>query len=454
MNLKVRGKLRIWAVLLTGFLVALVALPLAAAAHPAQRPLADAPWSRDARVNDDATTEDQWFPSIAVDPTGNAYAVWHDFRNLNWDIYFSYRPNGGSWGPNVRVDDDGTGADQSFPSLAVDPSGNAYAVWRDERNGDWDIYYSYRPAGGAWGPNVRVDDDGTGADQVFPSLAVDPSGNAYAVWRDERNGDWDIYFSHRPAGGLWGANVRVDDDGTGADQDNPKIAVDPNGNSHAVWQDERNEISPDIYSSYRPAGGGWGANARVDDSVASTRQSHPDIAVDPGGNAYAVWQDERSGTDFDIYSSYRRAGGSWGANVRVDDDGTGAEQTGPSIAVDPCGNAYAVWWDNRADSTWDDIFFSYGPAGGNWAPDVRVDDGVADTTQWEPDIAVDPCGNAYAAWNDTRNGPGQADVYFAYLPAPVSCCEEEFVPEPGTAILLASGLMGMAGYAGLRLRKK
>ncbi len=30
----------------------------------------------------------------------------------------------------------------------------------------------------------------------------------------------------------------------------------------------------------------------------------------------------------------------------------------------------------------------------------------------------------------------------------------EFVPEPGSIILLASGLMGMAGYAGLRLRKK
>jgi hypothetical protein len=31
---------------------------------------------------------------------------------------------------------------------------------------------------------------------------------------------------------------------------------------------------------------------------------------------------------------------------------------------------------------------------------------------------------------------------------------EEFVPEPGSIILLASGLMGMAGYAGLRLRKR
>jgi len=382
-----------------------------ALAEPRSRPLSDAPWGANVRVNDDTGGAAQYYPSMAVDGSGNGYVVWQDYRNGIWYIYFSYRPAGGSWGPNVKVNDDTGTTSYGWPSIAVDASGNAYVVWYDYPNGNYDIYFSYRPAGGTWGANVKVNDDGGTADQEVPSIAVDASGNAYAVWHDHRNGNPDIYFSYRPAGSTWGANVKVNDDGGTADQEVPSIAVDASGNAYAVWHDHRNG-NPDIYFSYRPAGGSWGPNVKVNDDAGTAGQGWPSIAVDASGNAYVVWYDERNGNP-DIYFSYRPAGGSWGPNVKANDDTGTAGQGWPSIAVDASGNAYVVWQDMRNGNP--DIYFSYRPAGGAWGANVRVNDDAGMANQYYPSIAVDGSGNAYAVWQDYRNY--STDIYFSYLPA-------------------------------------
>jgi hypothetical protein len=459
-----RSKARVWAVLMmTGSLVALLALPMAASADPPTRavppphPRADAPWGVNVRVNDDVGTADQEVPSIAVDPRGNAYVVWADVReDIAWYVYFSYRHTGGSWSADVKVGDALGTATQRLPSIAVDPRGNAYAVWTDERNAAIDIYFSYRPAGGSWGVNVQVNDD-VGLGCLGASIAVDPSGNAHAVWRDSRNGNHDIYFSYRPAGGTWGTDVKVNDDPGAADQDWPSIAVDSSGNAYAAWGDLRNDpdghcdaasCDEDIYFSYRPAGDAWGPSVKVNDDVGTAWQIAPAIAVDLSGDAYLVWGDERNGNE-DIYFSYRPVGNSWSANSKLNDDAGTEIQGHPAIALDPCGNTYAVWADRRNGN--DDIYSSYRPAGGSWGPNVRVNDDAGTADQGAPSIAVDPSGNAYAVWQDERNGNDNWDIYFSYWHGEM-CAEEEFVPEVSTLALLGTGLAGFAGYATLRLR--
>ncbi len=132
------------------------------------------------------------------------------------------------------------------------------------------------------------------------------------------------------AGPSWGSNVKVNDDSENNTQNHPAIAATSSGNAHAVWYDRRNDGWGDIYYAYRPAAGPWGANSRADDGPASTTADAPHIAVDSSGNAYALWRDVRSGTSGDVYFSYRPSAGAWGASVRVDD------ASGSTDVIDPC----------------------------------------------------------------------------------------------------------------------
>lgn len=446
----------IWAtLLLAGRLLPLLVSPLFASpggVPPPPLPVCDALWATNVRVNDDAGRAQQSDPSIAVDPAANLYAIWEDRRNGNGDVFFSYRPAGAEWEANVMVNDVMGTARQSQPVIAVDLWGNAYALWSDERNGNYDIYFSYRPAGGTWGTDVRVNDDvGTGW-QAYPSIAVDPVGNAHAVWTDARAWNWKshIYYSYRPAGGSWGANVRIDDD-AGMDHDyQPSIGVDVDGNGYVLWEDWR-DGSADIYFSYRPAGGSWGPNVRVDDDLGSAGQWAPSIAVSGTGNACALWEDNRDGHR-QIYFSSRPANGAWVPDARLTETVTAAWQLDPSVAMDPDANAY-VLWEHYQNSISGDIYSAVRPVGSSWTCSAKVDDDLGTADQSDPSLAVDTEGNAYAVWADYRSDDW--DIYFSawqWPPTPPAQ-EEEFVPELGTLALLAGGLLGLAGYARLLLYK-
>ncbi|HUW12953.1 MAG TPA: right-handed parallel beta-helix repeat-containing protein [Anaerolineae bacterium] len=378
-------------------------------------------WSANVRVNDDTGTGRQFDPAIAVDASGNAYAVWHDGRYYTssfGDIFFSFRPVGGDWAPNVKVNDDTSGRHHS-PAIEVDGPGNAYAVWEGTPT-FWphDIYFDYRSAEANWGADAKVNDNPKDADHGEPAIAVDSTGSAYLLWVDYRNDPdgacnetcyTDIYFSHRPAAGSWGPNVKVNDDAGTGSQWWPSIALDSAGNAFAVWVDGRGG-NDDIYFSYRPAGGIWGANIKVNDDVGSARQYRPVIAVESSGDAYAIWWDNRSGND-DIYFSYRPIGGDWGPNVRVNDDTGGANQKWPSVSVDgSTGNACAVWVDQRWGHN--DIYSAYRPANGDWSPNVKVNDTDGTAFTWVLDTALGANGRVYAIWQDARNG--NDDIYFAY----------------------------------------
>jgi hypothetical protein len=99
----------------------------------------------------DAVDYDAYYPHVAVDANGNAFAVWHqkdtvlDISDYNTDIYANrYDAGTGAWTGAVIIDAGDYRA--WYPRVAVDANGNAFAVWQQKASygiyylNDWDIY--------------------------------------------------------------------------------------------------------------------------------------------------------------------------------------------------------------------------------------------------------------------------------------------------------------------------
>jgi hypothetical protein len=135
----------------------------------------------------------------AVGPNGELYIAWAGPKGLVID-----KSTDGGWtfGKDRVITAIPGGWDLPVPGLerhngmpitAVDVSagphkGSVYVNWIDERNGDADVFVAAsRDGGTTWAAPVRVNDDRTGAVQMFTWMAVDPAdGSLNLVFHDRR----------------------------------------------------------------------------------------------------------------------------------------------------------------------------------------------------------------------------------------------------------------------------
>ena len=127
-----------------------------------------------------SSSEEAQYPQIAIDSTGNAIAVWQQFEGSRYKIQANRYVLNVGWGTPVTIDTGGTGS-AGTPQIAMDPAGNAIAVWLQWNGNRFGIFANRYTAGGSWGTAVAIDTGSSGA-SANPDIAMDPNGNAIAVW--------------------------------------------------------------------------------------------------------------------------------------------------------------------------------------------------------------------------------------------------------------------------------
>ncbi len=369
-------------------------------------------------------------PRFRLDSDNNPIVVWIDDDGF-YQAYFS-KWNGSQW---VQADGTTLGSenisnttgDGSDLDIYLDSDSNPLVAWSDNSDGDYDIYFT------KWNGSQWTEADGTTAghenisnssvnSEIF-EFRLDSSSNPIAVWSDNSDGDYDIYFTK------WNGSQWTEADGTTAgvenvssnfsDCEDPKFALDDSDNPIIVWS---RPMGASIHftkwngSQWTEADGTTAGNEDISLTGGST--NYPQLLVDSDYNPIVVWQDDGPGNNDTLFtkwngSEWTQADGETSGNENISNNSGSSIR--PSIVLDSGDNLVIAWDDNTPGSY--DIFYtqySHSYTSPLQAQSAKINDSVAeiasatltatDFTPRSSSIAYYLSNNGGLSWDEIISG--------------------------------------------------
>ncbi len=327
-------------------------------------------------------------PQVAINPHGDAVAVWEIYENDKWYVQASQMPAGGTWQTPVQL------AETSYalgrPQVAMDADGDAVAVWTTYSGSHDVIDAAELPAGGSWQTPVQI----SGSEEAEQAqVAMNSAGDVIAAWTIWTGSTDRVEAAQMPAGGTWQTPEPISN--AGNETYSPEVAIDEHGDAAAVWW--HNDGGQDVVQGAQlPAGGSWSTSSQL--SEGGEPAYNPQLAMNPQGDAVVVWE-RWNGSDFITQAVQLPAGGSWQSPVNISE--TGVDGEAPRVAIDARGDEVAAWtsWNGSHDIA----DASEMAAGGSWQTPVTLSSGVQES--YNPRVAMSSNGEAVAVWG-AYNGSG------------------------------------------------
>jgi hypothetical protein len=374
----------------------------------------------------------QFDPDVVLNSSNYGLAGWEGILNTlesGSDVVIVTLFNNGVWSPVQIISEQPSSRDASSVNLALNEAGTALAAWLylDGNTGDANIAARFLPFGGVWSA-PHIFPTFPGGNQGKPCPAINSSGNAVITWQGRTNaGKFTVMAANYDAGtATWSAPVTLDTDliGTDISQD-PRCAIDSNGNAVAVWHIE-GETKAAFFN-----GTSWEAPIVLGPGTAIDGNDGPAVVMDLNGNATVVWETEEG----DIVTSFRLPNGTWSAPLTISQPGTdnsfAPEQSNETLAVNRAGDVIAIWVSTNIDSGLITNVSAFKPFGLPWQAPEFISDLTGDSSN--TNIGLADCAFAVALW-DADSGEGNSQVLASInggliLPLAIharisSCCEK------------------------------
>jgi len=326
-------------------------------------------------------------PRVSIDISGNVHIVWKDNTEGEWQVYYRERDGDSEWGEIVDLT--GSECSSMAPDIATDNNGNLYVVWPEECGNEREIDFAER-VDGEWSEPISI--SGASGIHSLPAVSVDESGDIYVSWMGDFGG---ISFRKR-VGEVW--NSRVDISETFG-WENPMMFVEGDGKVHIVT--DHGEI---CYFYSLDGGESWNKEMVVDSAFQDTYYDWVGDVVAVDDKVYVVWTRSKYGEGIKgLYMTIKDTNGVWGEPGKL----PGPESAPNYGTINSDGSYLYLTWREWVDGQ-DEVYLARKEIGGEWENSINVSNTSTNSITRGYDISN---GVVYIAWFEKLTD-NNWDIYF------------------------------------------
>ena len=329
-------------------------------------------------------------PQVGYDGDGNAIAIWNAYDASGAVTLWGGRHVPGTGWTNVQSIGPNTGSSPGNIRLAVSANGTAVAVWKQYYISTMDLRaVRYNPVTG-WGAYQLLETSDESVD--YPSVAIDPAGNALVLWRQSDGTALRLWWNRFVSGSVWSGPQPLTPDGSRSYESS--VAMDSFGGAMAIWRHDDDISVPGQYlaaSRFLPSGG-WGPIQDI--SVSDAAPTTPLVVCDRLGGAVAAWIQHNGAFNYNVWANRFTPFGGWTGALAIDN--LESQPSELALGGDDDGNALVVW--RQFGESGSILRSNAYTAATGWTSPVPV--GSTAATPREPSVAMSSGGTAMLVWRE------------------------------------------------------